>query len=388
MAGMWRVASYVFCALFTGLAIWLLYRATSGATTIASSVGFCVLAAAILFLSWYIFRDARYRQLIITEEEITSFSPFRTVHIPLSTINGFRIVENYIILELSGNGRKRIKLSIYYERQHQLKEWLYNHFQDLDDVKVAHEFMEILSDESLGSNQGSRIDRFVAARNAAKWITGVAWGVALWVIFFPKPYLLAIFACISIPVIAIGLCYSYAGLMKGGDRTITAYPTVAVAIAVPSMAIMLRALFDFNILSFGNLWIPLLVLSIIIFVAYNIPTGGFSPRNATDYIFLFVVAIVAFAYSFGTLLCANCAVDNTQPQAFEAKVISKHISKGRTTSYYLTVEPWQGIEEPEQIKVGRKEYERIRGADRITVYQHPGWLKIPWITYALNSKEE
>jgi hypothetical protein len=179
------------------------------------------------------------------------------------------------------------------------------------------------------------------------------------------------------------LCYLYRGLMKGGDKKKSAYPSVVEAFFVPSMGVLLRMLFDYNIISYNNGWIVVALLTAGLFVLYQIPTGGFKPRTAADYIFLALFPLVTFCYSFGSITLANCMFDESPPVSYHTTIVDKRISEGKTTTYYLTLEPWGDLTEPEEVKVSRAEYEQANNDDRITITQRKGYFGMPWITVTL-----
>jgi hypothetical protein len=303
--------------------------------------------------------------------------------LPLDEVRGFRLTDHYIILEPGRKGQRKIRISVYLERQHELQEWLYERFPNLDEAENQQEVEEILNNDDLGLFHETRIRKWTESRQVARWTNRVAWGVSLWLIFYPKPYPVVVVTGILIPLVAVGLAYFYRGLMKGGDRESSAYPSVAEAFVVPGMAILLRALFDFEILFYENAWAPVATLTVTLFFVYHFPTGGFSPKKWADYLFLAVFPIFTFAYSLGTIMIMNCAFDHSKPATYETRVISKHFTKGKTTTYYLTVEPWKGLENPEDIEVERNDYERAGISDTVKIFQYAGLLNIPWIKAAL-----
>jgi hypothetical protein len=59
-------------------------------------------------------------------------------------------------------------------------------------------------------------------------------------------------------------------------------------------------------------------------------------------------------------------------------VIDKRISSGKTTSYYLELEPWGPFAEPEEAKISRDEYESVAVGDSVRTALKPGLLNTKW----------
>jgi len=60
------------------------------------------------------------------------------------------------------------------------------------------------------------------------------------------------------------------------------------------------------------------------------------------------------------------------------------ISKGKSTSYYITTTPWGRYTQPEEVRVSRSLYQGLQLGDSVNIYLQPGKLGIPW--YFLDKK--
>lgn len=374
----WRIASYVFCLAFLVLSGALGYFGVTSYPDLVSVFFYSGGMLLLLFLTWYMYMDTRFGKLVIEESTVSLRGPFGVTTLPYEAVKGYRPIENYLVLVPSGKTFRQIKISTYLEEIREIQEWAVSNFPDVRELEREEEEKEIMADQELGITEESRYKRLAEARKVARYFNWFAWAITAWVLFYPRPYAVAIIAGIATPLIALALCYLYRGMMKGGDRENSAYPSVAEAFILPGLAIMLRALFDYNILDYSKAWLPMGVMTAGLFLLYQLPTGGFSPKKTSDYIFLSLFPLFTFIYSFGALLTLNCTFDKAEPDVYTSTVIDKRISGGKTTSYYLELEPWGDLGKPQEVKVSRALYENTVIDNRVEVYQFEGFLKIPW----------
>ena len=72
-------------------------------------------------------------------------------------------------------------------------------------------------------------------------------------------------------------------------------------------------------------------------------------------------------------------LDGSKPADYETLVTEKRVSSGKTKTYYVKLEPWGTLTDVEEVKVTPEEYAAIEKGDLITIQQHAGSLKIPWV---------
>jgi hypothetical protein len=382
LAKSWRITTYFLCVVFTIVAGYLLYMLFS-TPFINKHIFYPAGSLALLFLVYYMYKDTRSGKFIITDEDLTLISPFGRRTLRFENIRGYRKIENYLVIIPESKAHKQIKVSTYLGDSNAIEEWLAFHFPNVDDLETEQEEMEIAQNEEFGITEESRHQRLEEARKVAKYANRGAWVLMLWIVFYPHPHTLAVALGIAYPLVAIGICYFYRGMMKGGDREKSAYPSVIESFVLPGVAIALRALMDYNILFYDNAWIMLAVLVPGLFLLFQIPTGGFRPRKAADYVFLAIFPLFTFGYSFGTVININCLTDRSTPADYNTVIEGKRISKGKTTTYYLDLRPWGDLKEKHEVKVSRKEYEKAKVNDPVTVVQRKGYFNIPWVTVHL-----
>jgi hypothetical protein len=76
---------------------------------------------------------------------------------------------------------------------------------------------------------------------------------------------------------------------------------------------------------------------------------------------------------------ANALLDDAAPEEFEAQITDKHISTGKSTTYYLTLAPWGPRTEAEDITVTQDFYEQASVGETIPLLLYPGALEVPYL---------
>ena len=59
-------------------------------------------------------------------------------------------------------------------------------------------------------------------------------------------------------------------------------------------------------------------------------------------------------------------------------MIDKHVSRGKTTSYNLSLGPWGPIGKPNRLRVGRATYDPIQPGDILLIDLRKGALRVNW----------
>jgi hypothetical protein len=378
----WLAATYISCVVLTGLSIFLFYfPTTEGFKPV--HILFYGVGAGFLFLAVYGMIDALRGKVIIGEEEITLINPFGKRTLALSDVNGYRVSENYFVIEPVDKKLKKIKISTYLTPRTEIEEFLLNNFQNLDFEDKLAEESEILSNEEFGITEETRAERLEHAKKVARYANYFSWGVMLWIVFFPRPYNLAIAAGIIYPTFAVLICYLYRGWMKGGDNDKSAYPSMAESFILPGIALTLRATLDTNTINHTAGWPLIILLAVGFFVLYQIPTGGFYPKKSSDYVFLILFPLFTFCYGYGTVTLINWKADQSKPELYPTIVIDKKIEDGKIKTYHLTLKFWGGLTENEDVKVDYNDFQQVNINDSVTVHQYRGYFSMPWVEVEL-----
>jgi hypothetical protein len=378
----WEIFVYLFCLGLIGGSAFLI-KAIAESTSVSSQLVFSGIAGVALFLAYYLYKEARFGKFVIVDDRAYMVSAFSTRTLAFNQVKGFRSNDKYIIIYPNDRRLKKINISIYLKNTDEIIEWLSQTFPNLDLLETEEETKQILTNAEFGITEEQRWNKIAEAKKVAKFTNGAAWVLVAWLFFYPKPYYPLVIAAMIFPFLITGVCYLYRGMMKNDDTKNSAYPSVAVGFLVSCIVLMLRSLLDINIMDYSNGWLPMSIVALALYVLYQLPTGGFTPKKGSDYFLILFILFVTFAYAFGLVTMLNGMADQSPPTAYETTVASKRISSGKTTSYYLDLKPWNGLTENEEVKVSSSEYEITETGDFIDVYQFKGYFKMPWIVVEL-----
>ncbi len=153
---------------------------------------------------------------------------------------------------------------------------------------------------------------------------------------------------------------------------------MGLVIIVPSLAMLLRALLDYEVIYSNLFWIYLAALSLF-FIGISVLLALKTKESSRNKAIFITLAIYLIVYSYGLILHANCTVDYSEPQKYESKVLEKRSIDGRRgTNYYLTVTTWGQHKTGSEISVSGDLYYRLYIGNSIFIYERAGVLGIKW----------
>ncbi|NQY09516.1 MAG: hypothetical protein HRT71_08390 [Flavobacteriales bacterium] len=326
----------------------------------------------------YFLKETIDSRLIITEYSIKSETTFRNREILLKDIKGYKTDEQFISIVPKNQGEKSIKISSYVGNYHELVIWIQENFIDLYAENELKEESEIMTNNQYGNNKEEREANFKQAKNVARIINYVGVGLIVWVLFKPIPYELSVIACIALPIIAILITIMYKGLIKIDRKKGSASPSVMLGLTLAICGLFMRALLDFNILDYSNIWLPSLLIAVVAVSLIIFQTQEYKFTKAIDYFSVASLLLVFFGYGFGSVVSLNGMFDKSIPTHYEATITDMRISTGKKTSYYLELSPWGTRVETEDVEVSENLYNILSKEEVIDINVKNGNLGIPW----------
>ena len=358
-------------------------KAALESTTSTSVFLFSGLAVVCVAVAVFLAREIKISKFGIGIDKVylVSMIYHRTLH--FDQISGWRQVGEEFHILPNDKSLKKIRVTTYFEDISEIRHFLTEHFPNLDEVEAETERQEIIENVSFGITAEHRMQRLEQARKAARYTEWVGWALTIWIFFYPKPYKLSVIAGMAYPFLAVAICFLYRGLIRSDGGKNSPYPNVITTIIVVPMILTYRAIVDLNILSYDNGWILMILVSVILFVAYQIPTDGFKFRKNSDVWTSFLVLILLMAYGYGTISLTNAIADSSQPVVYPTVIANKRVSSGKSTTYYLELKKWGDQTEDEEFSVPRWQYDFFNPGDSINVHLRPGTWKMPWIELKL-----
>lgn len=323
--------------------------------------------------------DAIVSKVTLTEQSIDYKNILFSRSIQLNEIKGFRIDDKHLIIEAKTPGVKRIKISKYFGNLGELVDILASKYSDLDELEMGDSYQHIIEDNTFGFSVAERQTQFQNARLSTKVLNWVAGIIAAWTFFYPKPYLAAIIASMLCPIAAIVLVKLFKGLIHIEEKKNSTHPSVFLAFFIPSMALFLRAMLDLNIYDFEKLWWLLPLVALPLSAVLLLGNREFDWQKGQSFLMALVVLGITLAYSYGAILCTNCALDQSNAAGFHAQILDKDRSTGKTTTYYLSLEPLDFDYPIDEVQVDKVTYQRLNKGDTVTVLFFEGRWGIPWL---------
>jgi hypothetical protein len=218
------------------------------------------------------------------------------------------------------------------------------------------------------SSEYKRVSKITKYLNTFGWILG------LWLMIYPEPYILAVILNIVLPIVGIYFYIRFNKFVEFDEKKQSNNPNVSTIIFMPSLALALRAIMDFNLFYKFQLWLYIIVITLIILVVILLNTEEYKTKKWLP----IPIAIFIFSYVFGIIVLSNCLLDQSIPTRYTSYVREKHISRGKSTSYYLTVDPWGPVLTTEDVEVSQHLYENVEKQENLYLYLKKGFLGIEW----------
>ncbi|KUJ62378.1 hypothetical protein AR687_07920 [Flavobacteriaceae bacterium CRH] len=377
----WAIFIYITAPLLIALFVWiLLMPIIPGMKNDLDDSYYWFLALisiAMIALMVIGILDTIKGKFIIDKNKIYTTGVFSTRALFFHEIKGYRIADKFIFIEPIKKDKKVIKVSSYFAKTDEIKEWLIDNYSDLDLTKTIAEKKAIINNTTFGLTKKEREEKLKQAFKVStifNWTGGL---IGLWVSFFPKPYEFAIIGAVLFPILSIAVLKYFNGLIKFDEYDRTAYPSLFWAIFAPSIAIFLRSIIDFNIFDYSKVWPPTILLSLSCMAVILYRNQEFKDTTL-PYVSYLSILLFMSAYAYGAVVTLNCAFDNSQPKLFNAKILNKNIHSGKSETYHFELTPWGSQKEPDEVTVSKDLYNSLEKNDAVTIYFMKGKFEIAW----------
>lgn len=375
----WRILIYVLCPPLALLMLGVPFLFADKGW----NAGLVALAAMFwamgLFFVYGIYETYKARH-VFSKQSIRYEGALRTKEIPLEAVRGYRSDDKYTYIVPVSKTYPSIRIGYTSEGYNDIRLWLAGQFPDLDVQQQEQEAQAILRDEALGRSKAERKERVTQARKACRVLNTLAWAVAAWLFLYPQPYDWAIQANLALPPVALLALLWHRGLIRADERKDSAYPSLSSALFIPALALVLRDLFDFELLTYAPVWPAAASVAVAFGALLAYGNWRFLSNPASRWGALFTLLFCSMVYGYAAPVAYNCAFDEAVPQVYRVPVVGKHVSSGKTTTYYLEAGAWGPRTASEDVTVTEALYDRTQPGDTVHAYLFPGRLGIPWFS--------
>lgn len=380
----WKVTVYGGSLLVGALGAVCAYVALIGESErgLASQLMLVVVALAFVALGLYTIVEVGRSQVTLTEDEL-EICGLRSRRVPRDKITGRRLVGQSspatLLLVLAEQDSLRIPLILDFDDAFQ--SWVAD-IPDLDaqDAQSATaQMIEAAAAAGKGTAPYAHIRR---ARRLATTLAVLAVLSALWGIFWPRPYHLAMLACGAIPLASLWLMARFPGIVTFDGTLGEERPHAIDSLVFPSAALVLRGTLDFEIID----WVEVGALGAVFSVLASSLALRFGAGQRRTKTTAPTLVVILFCYGVGGVCISNALLDRRPPTLYSCQVLDKRVAGGRLEQHYLTLSPWGPRATADEFRVHASVYSRLHRQAQVQVAVHPGALGARWFEIRLPAK--
>ena len=371
----WKVVQIILALFFAVLSVILMAGVgVRKAGPIVLLVGLCFLAVAILI----IYRSFS-RVITADEDSLRYYNGFTQKELAFNDLKGYRIEGGrYKWLRLISNTDSQLNIRIgdysNFGNIDELMRSIQNRCGDLDLADKAQETQTLLHEDRLGESEAERARALQTAKVIA--IIYNVGGFALLLLLTVSSRWIFLGPLIH-PLIGLIVMATSKGLIRlYANPRRSAIQTLVIGFTVPCFLLLFTGFGNYDILHYASLWLPSLLVGIVLFVLLYV--FGFNKTAEAIAAQLIVMVVFALIYGVGVITHLNGALDDTPGQVYETSVAARHVTHGRSTSYYVQLSPWGPVHGYQEESVHRSFYNSVNIGDTVEVVLHPGWMHIPW----------
>ena len=351
----------------------------------ASGTDWFLLIIALLIITFSIYGIAEgIKGRVSMEVDRISVSTARsTKELTFAEIKGYRLDDKYIYILPVSKKKKPLKITRYFKHTDEIIDWLSTNYPDLDSQEKERQQELILEDLSYGMTRELRQSALAKAKIIARVVNVLSVLTGLALIFLPDYARYSAAIAIALPFVIIIVMRASKGLIRMEQKGNSPYPSISWGFFAIILCMLLKYL-HYQVLDYTGAWLPALGIALLLFVLLVLKNSAFEVSSRADFLGMLFIAVMTFAYGFATVLSVNCDFDDGPAHRYTAQVLDKRMSRGKSTTYYLTLSPWGQRAKAEEVDVSRNEYERATLNQTVYPYLLPGKLKIPWFVVSLD----
>jgi hypothetical protein len=258
------------------------------------------------------------------------------------------------------------------KRDAALDAWLAQ-LPDLDAQEQAASQAAITENADFGSSPDERLARLAAAKRLASAVTVLVFAACAWGYLYPRPYGVAIAVLTVLPWLVVAIVFRSQGLLRVSTQRNDVRPSLALCLYLPGLALIARV--------FGDVGVIDLQRAIVLAIAVTLALAGAalaSEKGARGWGLRLALALFSLPYGYGAVVMADAQLDRGARQDFTVAVLSRHMTHGRSNSYYLMLGPWGPRAEPEEVMVNSALYRTSPPGSTVCIQLRPGALAIRW----------
>lgn len=338
--------------------------------------GLAIPAAVMLAGAAYLLALILRSRLVIEGTRLEVHGVFRVKAADLADIEGYRTIAtrygSFRRISLK-EGCGRININNYFASDEDFRAW----FQQVPDLDLRDRdalLREIEQSDTLGSTPEERRGALSRAKRG---------NIALIVLSCSAAAGLNLGPAAALPISALVLALLPAALFLLLQREPLLY-----AFGRRKADPRADLLFSFVVACFGLVLFadkvtlvalgPLLTLIVPLFLAVIAAFARSAWTSRSRAGLLFALVVFAAMYSYGASIAADSLPDHSKPSIYSVPVVGKHITQGRSTTYYLSLAPWGPKESVDDFNVSETTYRETPVGGQVCLALHRGSVHAAW----------
>ena len=343
--------------------------------------------AAELLLGAYYLLAASFRFVLLDRESISVSGIFHTRSLRLDEVIGQRRISSRngpcLVIECRHPGNHRLTISNRFNFDDRFNAWLQT-LPDLDAQDREDILNSISAATELGGTRKVRLQKLRSAKQVALILSILTIAAGATLLLLRQSLNLTVFGALDIflalmPWMAVLLQAFSPLLYSSFAQKQDPRASLLLLIVISSLALLVSPFNNLQedslltLIAYGS--IPGLLLAFALHLSatsQDAPTNPPSTRMA--------LLIFTLAYGAGLAIQADTQLDYSQPRQYQAQVLKKTYSSGRSTTYYLHLNAWDTLGEEKAVTVSRSLYLSVKTGDLVCIAAYDGVLRVGWFT--------
>ncbi|PSL24472.1 hypothetical protein [Chitinophaga ginsengisoli] len=309
-------------------------------------------------------------KVIFDNYSIRKVSRLVNREILLNDVKGYKVERNYLrIIPYEGKG-KRISASNQLNGIERLAYQLSLRYPDLN----LEEAQQVVDDAIRHAGGQDAQKLLKQAKTETYTLTGVTVILCVLCFLYFDWYCLALFCCVPLSLL---LLLRHRGLVQLDSSKESPLPTMFM---IPLFVLIVQILQTQSIyvVHYSKVWPLAIGIAVALTVMLWFCSRYLNKKRKAYLATAAIMVLIFLGNGYGFVVTTNAILDKAGHEYYEAKVIDKYTSKGKRTTYYLTLQPWAHQPESENESVSRKLYGEVEIDGKVGIYYHQGAFNIPW----------
>jgi hypothetical protein len=180
------------------------------------------------------------------------------------------------------------------------------------------------------------------------------------------------------PLVGIILIIASKGLIKLISARRSAFGSLIAGLYTSTIAIAIALISDYDFIDYGDLWVPLIIIALIIGII--LWKYGYDRSENAVKAQIIILIFIAIFYACPLTMFINCKLDLSAPKVYNSKILKRYIYHNNGRAYYHVVVSTLDYTNlsSKDLHINQDLYDRVESMQVVHVDVKPGLLHIPW----------